>query len=186
VSDLVDQMSPPMLGNYRAGAVWDELVTGTGRLRPHWQQLMGRLAPLDRDELAELRDEARRLFRQNGVAYTIYGDSKPAERPWPLDLLPLLIPAEEWREIEAGAAQRASLLNAVLADIYGPQRLVAEGLLPPSLLHANPGYLRPSCGIAPPGGIYLHLQAIDLARSPDGRWWVLADRLQAPSGAREP
>ena len=176
-------MPTASLGNYPSGPVWDELVTGTGRLRPHWQRLMGRLAPLDREELAELRDEAGRLLRQNGVAYTIYGDPRPAERPWPLDLLPLLIPAEEWRAIEAGSVQRAALLNAVLADIYGPQRLVAEGLLPPSLLHANPGYLRPSCGVAPPGGIYLHLYAIDLARSGDGRWWVLADRLQAPSGA---
>jgi uncharacterized circularly permuted ATP-grasp superfamily protein/uncharacterized alpha-E superfamily protein len=176
-------MQTAMLGNYSPGAVWDELVTGTGRLRPHWQRLIGRLAPLDRDELAELREEVGRLFRQNGVAYTIYGDPKAAERPWPLDLVPLLIPAEEWRAIEAGATQRARLLNAVLADIYGAQRLVAEGTLPPSLLHANPSFLRPGCAIAPPGGIYLHLYAVDLARSPDGRWWVLADRLQAPSGA---
>jgi uncharacterized circularly permuted ATP-grasp superfamily protein/uncharacterized alpha-E superfamily protein len=176
-------MQTAMLGNYHAGAVWDELVTGTGRLRPHWQRLMARLAPRDRDELAELREEAGRLFRQNGVAYTIYGDPKAAERPWPLDLIPLLIPAEEWRAIEAGATQRARLLNAVLADIYGAQRLVAEGVLPPSLLHANASFLRPACAIAPPGGIYLHLYAVDLARSPDGRWWALADRLQAPSGA---
>jgi uncharacterized circularly permuted ATP-grasp superfamily protein/uncharacterized alpha-E superfamily protein len=176
-------MQTAMLGNYSAGAVWDELVTGTGRLRPHWQRLMARLAPLDRDELAVLREEAGRLFRQNGVAYTIYGDPKAAQRPWPLDLIPLLIPAEEWRAIEAGATQRARLLNAVLADIYGAQRLVADGVLPPGLLHANPSFLRPGCAIAPPGGIYLHLYAIDLARSPDGRWWVLADRLQAPSGA---
>jgi uncharacterized circularly permuted ATP-grasp superfamily protein/uncharacterized alpha-E superfamily protein len=176
-------MQTSMLGNYSAGAVWDELVTGTGRLRPHWRRLMGRLAPLDRDELAELREETGRLFRQNGVAYTIYGDPKAAERPWPLDLIPMIIPADEWRVIDAGATQRARLLNAVLADIYGARRLVAQSSLPPSLLHANPSFLRPGCDIAPPGGIYLHLYAVDLARSPDGRWWVLADRLQAPSGA---
>jgi uncharacterized circularly permuted ATP-grasp superfamily protein/uncharacterized alpha-E superfamily protein len=168
---------------YGHGAVWDEMVTGTGRLRPHWQFLMGRLAPLDAAELGERRDEAGRLFRQNGVAYTIYGDPKGAERPWPLDLIPLVIPAEEWRAIETGALQRAHLLNAILADIYGPQRLVDEGHLPPSLLHANPNFLRPACGIAPPGGIHLHFYAIDLARSPDGQWWVLADRTQSPSGA---
>jgi uncharacterized circularly permuted ATP-grasp superfamily protein len=71
----------------------------------------------------------------------------------------------------------------MLADIYGARRLVADGRLPPGLLHSNPSFLRPGCSIVPPGGIYLHLYAVDLARSPDGRWWVLADRLQAPSGA---
>ena len=179
---------PSLLGGidtlgYGHGAVWDEMVTGTGRLRPHWQFLMSRLAPLEPAELRERRDEAGRLFRQNGVAYTIYGDPKGAERPWPLDLIPLLIPAEEWRVIEEGAAQRARLLNTLLADIYGAQRVIAEGVLPPSLLHANPGFLRPACGIVPARGIFLHLCAIDLARSPDGQWWVLNDRTQSPSGA---
>ena len=168
---------------YGAGTVWDEMVTGTGKLRPQWQFLMGRLAPLDAPELDELRDEASRLVRQNGVAYTVYGDPKGAERLWPLDLVPLLIPETEWRVIEAGAIQRAQLMNAILADVYGPQKLIADKLLPPSLLHANRSFLRPCVGFKPPGGVYLHLCAIDLARSPDGRWWVLSDRAQSPSGA---
>lgn len=183
-----DPVQPSLLGGvdtlgYGHGSVWDEMVTGTGRLRSHWQFLMSRLASLDPAELSERRDESRRLLRQNGVAYTIYGDPKGAERPWPLDLVPLVIPAEEWRVIEAGVLQRAFLLNAILADAYGPRRLVDEGHIPAGLLHANPGFLRPACGVAPPGGVHLHLAAFDLARSPDGRWWVLSDRTQAPSGA---
>ncbi len=169
--------------SYAPGAVWDEFVTGDGRIRKHWTPVMGYLAQFDAGELGELREEAARLLRQNGVAYTIYDDPHAADRPWPLDLVPLLISMEEWRRIEAGVVQRARLLNTVLGDIYGEQRLLAEGLLPPTLLHANPGFLRPCCGVSPQNGTFLHLYAVDLARSPDGEWWVLADRSQAPSGA---
>jgi uncharacterized circularly permuted ATP-grasp superfamily protein/uncharacterized alpha-E superfamily protein len=181
-----DQQSLPgvdEIDNYARGTVWDELVTGDGRIRKHWDPVMGYLAQFDPAELGELRDEAARLLRQNGVAYTIYDDPAAADRPWPLDLVPLLISAEEWRVIEAGVMQRARLLNALLADIYGAQRVVADGLLPPSLLHANPSFLRPCCGVVPRQGAFLQLYAVDLARSPDGGWWVLADRSQAPSGA---
>lgn len=171
------------LGAYQAGAIWDEFVTGDQHVRPHWERLFGYLSQLDPAELGELRDEAARLLRQNGVGYTIYDDPRAGDRPWPLDLIPLLIPVAEWHTIEAGVIQRARLLNAILGDIYGAQRVLTDALLPPSLLHANPSFLRPCCGIAPPGGVFLHLYAVDLARLPDGGWWVLADRLQAPSGA---
>jgi uncharacterized circularly permuted ATP-grasp superfamily protein/uncharacterized alpha-E superfamily protein len=163
--------------------VYDELVTGTGRVRPHWQDLMGRLFPLDPAAMEDRRDEAVQLLRQHGVTYAVYDDPRGAERPWPLDLLPFVIPADEWRVIEAGVTQRARLLNAVLADIHGPQRLIAEGRLPPSLLHANTGFLHPCRGAEPPGAIHLHFSAYDLCRAPDGRWHILADRTQAPSGA---
>jgi uncharacterized circularly permuted ATP-grasp superfamily protein/uncharacterized alpha-E superfamily protein len=168
---------------YRPGSVRDELVGPSGEIRPHWQFLIDRLAPFDPAEIGELKDEASRLLRQNGVTYTIYGESQGVERPWPLDLIPLVIPDDEWRAIEAGAIQRARLLDAILADVYGPQRLLREGKLPPGLVYADPSFLRPCCGIEPVGGRYLHLCAIDLGRSGDGRWWVLADRAQSPSGA---
>lgn len=163
--------------------VYDEVATGNGRLRQHWQPLLARLSPLNSREMAERFEESNRLLRQNDVTYTIYDDPQSAERLWPLDVLPLLIPAEEWRVIEAGAIQRAKLLNALLADIYGPQDMIAEGILPPALIEANPGFLRACHNAAPQGGTYLHLSAIDLARGPDGLWRVLADRTEAPSGA---
>lgn len=164
-------------------AVFDEMVTGTGQVRPHWRSLMSRLSPLDPAMLEERRDEAAQLVRQHGVTYAVYGDPVGAERPWPLDLIPLIIPGTEWRTIETGVIQRIRLLNAILADIYGGQELVAAGQMPAAILHANPSFLRPCRGLAPPGGTYLHFAAIDLARGPDGRWRVLADRTQAPSGA---
>jgi uncharacterized circularly permuted ATP-grasp superfamily protein/uncharacterized alpha-E superfamily protein len=167
----------------KPGAVYDEMVTGTGQVRPHWQRLMGRLSPLDPAALEDRRDEAVQLLRQHGASYSNYGDPHGAERPWPLDLLPLVIPAEEWRAIEAGVIQRARLLDALLADIYGAGQLVSSGLLPPALLHANPRYRHPCAGVLPPGATHLHLSAFDLCRGPDGIWRVLSDRTQAPSGA---
>ncbi len=164
-------------------AVYDEMVTGTGQVRPHWQTLMGRLAPLDPVALEDRRDEAVQLLRQHGVTYAVYGDPQGPERPWPLDLLPLVIAPDEWDAIEIGIRQRARFLNATLADLYGPQHLVADGRVPPALLHANPGFLHPCRGLAPACGTYLHFCAFDLCRAPDGRWHVLADRTQAPSGA---
>jgi uncharacterized circularly permuted ATP-grasp superfamily protein/uncharacterized alpha-E superfamily protein len=168
---------------YGTGPVFDEMVTGGGRLRPHWQKFMGALGALDPSLMHERWEAARRLLHQNGVTYNIYGDPQGMERPWPLDMIPLLIPAVEWEKIECGLVQRASLLNAVLADLYGKQDLVRSGRLPPALLFSDRGFQRAVHGAVPTGGVYLHLYAADLARSPDGRWWVLGDRTQTPSGA---
>ncbi len=168
---------------YGAGRVYDEMVTGQGQMRPHWQTFMGTLGPLDPEVMAERWEEARRLLHQNGVTYNIYGDPKGMERPWPLDMIPLLLPAHEWKAIESGLVQRATLLNAVLADLYGPQTLTRDGRLPPAVIHADPGFRRAVHGIRVPGDIHLHFYAADLARAPDGRWWVLSDRTQAPSGS---
>ena len=99
-----------------------------------------------------------------------------------LDPLPLIIPADEWRQIEEAARQRARLFNHIVSDLYGQQNLLTQGQLPPTLILGQPAFLRPAAGVTPPQGVYLHLLAVDLARSPDGRWWVISDRTQAPSG----
>jgi uncharacterized circularly permuted ATP-grasp superfamily protein/uncharacterized alpha-E superfamily protein len=126
---------------------------------------------------------AERRIRENGITYNIYSDPLGANRPWKIDIVPMLIPADEWRYIEAGIVQRAQLLSLVLEDLYGPQALVADGHFPAALLYANPAFLRPLVGVRVPAHTYLHMLAVDLARSPDGQWWVLADRTQAPSGS---
>ncbi|WP_244433538.1 circularly permuted type 2 ATP-grasp protein, partial [Azospirillum sp. B506] len=168
---------------YGSGQVYDEMVNGQGRLRPHWQTFMSTLGPLDAEQMAQRWEEARRLLHQNGVTYNIYGDPNGMERPWPLDMMPLLLPAHEWKAIESGLIQRASLLNAILTDIYGAQTLTRYGRLPPSVIHADPGFRRAVHGIRVPNDVHLHFYAVDLARAPDGRWWVLSDRTQAPSGS---
>jgi len=180
----VSELTNAEASSPKPDAVYDEMVTGTGQVRSHWQKLMGRLSPLDPVALEDRRDEAVQLLRQHGVTYAVYGDPQGSgERPWPLDLIPFVIPAEEWRAIETGVIQRARLLNAVLNDVYGAQSLIADGSLPPSLIHANSRFLRPCRGTVPPNGTYLHFSAFDLGRTPDGQWEILSDRTQAPSGA---
>jgi uncharacterized circularly permuted ATP-grasp superfamily protein/uncharacterized alpha-E superfamily protein len=171
------------VAEYRPGLDgYDEFKAPLGFVRPHWTPLVRPLEALGAAGFAARRETARRLLREHGVTYNVYGDEQGLERPWELDLMPLLVAPSEWARLEAGLIQRSYLLNAVLDDLYGAQRLLRDGLLPPSLVHSNPAFLRPCHGLRPPGGRFLFLHAVDLARTPDGRWWVVADRTQAPSG----
>jgi uncharacterized circularly permuted ATP-grasp superfamily protein/uncharacterized alpha-E superfamily protein len=177
-------MMKELLAGYPpAAARYDEMLGAPGAPRAHWQRFYELLAATSPEALRERVQWVNRQVRENGVTYNVYADPEGADRPWELDTLPLVIPADEWAGIEAGIRQRATLLNQVLADLYGPQRLLAEGLLPPALVYGHAGFLRPCRGIRAPGGVLLHLYAADLARAPDGRWWVVDDRTQAPSGA---
>jgi uncharacterized circularly permuted ATP-grasp superfamily protein/uncharacterized alpha-E superfamily protein len=161
---------------------YDELLDGAGAVRPHWRPLIDALATDGAEAVRRGVDLARRLIVENGVTYNVYADPQGRDRPWVLDPLPLLLTASEWREIEAGVIQRARLFDALLADLYGPQHLLSEGTVPPQVPFGHPNFLWPCHGIAPPGGRWLQVYAVDISRSADGQWWALADRTQAPSG----
>ncbi|MDH3320523.1 MAG: circularly permuted type 2 ATP-grasp protein [Betaproteobacteria bacterium] len=177
-------MAKELLAEYpRASARYDEMLAAPQAPRAHWQALFAQLAAEPAERLRERLHDVQRQVRENGVTYNVYADPQGADRPWELDLLPFILAPEEWASIEAAILQRSTLLNRILVDVYGEQRLIKEGLLPPALIHGHAGFLRPCHGAKPPGGVMLHLYAADLARSPDGRWWVLDDRTQAPSGA---
>jgi uncharacterized circularly permuted ATP-grasp superfamily protein/uncharacterized alpha-E superfamily protein len=182
----IPPLAPPwrLLDGYHPdGAVHDELLTPDGLLRPHYAPFVESIELLGRHELASRWENAKRTIRDNGVTYNVYDDPHGVDRPWTLDMMPLVVPFDEWRRLEAALVQRTRLLNLVLADLYGSQKLLQEAKLPPSLVLGNPGFLRPCHGIPVHRGIHLHLHAVDLARSPEGEWRVLADRTQAPSGA---
>ncbi len=151
-------------------------------LRAPWKRFFDLLGESGFADLDHRLDVVARQIRENGITYNVYADTDGPSRPWSLDLLPFIITDEEWSKLEAGISQRAALLNAVLGDIYGPQHLLAEGLLPPALVYGHPGYLRPMRGFRPAGNVYLHIAAFDLARGPDGQWSVVTQRTQAPSG----
>ncbi|MFJ2449582.1 circularly permuted type 2 ATP-grasp protein [Pseudomonas sp. NPDC087626] len=175
---------PDLLDRYPLTAgTYHELLDDSGAVRTHWRRLFEQVQRSSPAQLVQRQALLARQIQENGVTYNVYADPKGADRPWELDLLPHVIAAEEWQHLSAGIAQRARLLNAVLADLYGPQRLIAEGLLPAELVFGHNNFLWPCQGIQPPAGTFLHLYAVDLARTPDGRWWVTADRTQAPSGA---
>ena len=162
---------------------FDEMFRGAGAPWPHCEYLVGALQALGSDEIARRRQETRRLLHENGVTYNVYSDAQPSERLWPLDPIPVLFPSGDWAAIEQGLIQRAELLDLLLADLYGPRTLIRRGVLPPELIVAHPGFLRPCDGVRLPGRHQLPLYAADLARAPDGRVWVIGDRSQAPSGA---
>ncbi|UVK89001.1 circularly permuted type 2 ATP-grasp protein [Pseudomonas sp. B21-051] len=175
---------PDLLDRYPLTAgTYHELLNDSGEVRPHWRRLFDQLQRSTPAQLVQRQALLARQIQENGVTYNVYADPKGADRPWELDLQPHVIAADEWQQLSAGIAQRARLLNAVLADLYGPQRLISEGLLPAELVFGHNNFLWPCQGIAPPENAFLHLYAVDLARTPDGRWWVTADRTQAPSGA---
>jgi uncharacterized circularly permuted ATP-grasp superfamily protein/uncharacterized alpha-E superfamily protein len=161
----------------------DEMIEPDGSLRAHWRMFVSQLDDLGPEELPRRWDQARRLIRENGITHNVYGDPDGLDRPWNLDMVPLLIPEAEWKQASEALQQRATLLDTLMADLYGPAHAVSEGLLPPELLYCNPNFLRACHGITLPRGQWLHLYAADLIRAPDGQFRVLCDRTQAPSGA---
>ncbi len=162
---------------------YDEVFSATGERRPHWDAVVPFLETLGSGGLARSWEQARRMIHENGVTFNVYGDPQGMDRPWELDAIPWILPEAEWQRLEAALVQRARLLNAILADVYGSQTLLEQGVLPPELVFAHPGFLRPCHGLPVPNNCYLHCYAVDLGRAPNGSWWVLADRAQSPAGA---
>ena len=159
----------------------DEFIGADGARRPHWTRLLDLLASLGPDDVSQRFAAADRRIRNRGMSYRVQGET--SERVWPLSRMPLLIPEVEWREIARGVAQRAELLEKVLSDVYGEGRLIAEGALPAAALTGSRDYVPAMRGVKPPGKRWLRLYAADIGRGPDGRWWALGDRAQAPSGS---
>ena len=165
-----------------AEGYWDEAFLASGFPRRHWRELFAEVGRLGLHQLGRRWQSGRQLIQAHGITYNVVNRREGIEHSWPMDPIPLVISEKEWVGIKRAVGQRANLLNAILADLYGPQRLLHERKLPAALVLANPNFLRSCFGIDPPGGVYLHSYATDIARSPDGTWWVVADRTQAPSG----
>ncbi len=170
-------------GYRRSASAFDEMLAETSQVRPHYAKLLDTLEGLSEAELRQRWDTSQRFVHEQGITYNVYGDPRGMERPWQLDPIPFVIAPDEWRTLEAGLIQRAILLNRILADCYGPQELIRSRWLSPALIFAQPDFLRPCHNLRLPENVFLHFYAADLARSPDGRWWVVSDRTQIPTGA---
>lgn len=151
-------------------------------MTPVWAQFFAHLSDQTAQDLNQRALNLARQVRDNGVSYNVYANEGGPQRPWSLDLFPLIIEPDSWQQIEAGVLQRMRLLERLMADVYGPQQSLMKGWLPPALVQGHPGYLRAMHGVKPVGGMHLHIAAFDLARGPDGKWWVVGQRCQAPSG----
>ena len=179
-SSLLDEIS--RLSPKAEEGHFDELRGNAEGLLAHWKTFFEQLEPTGLADLDQRTQELNRQVRDNGITYNVYADEYGPQRPWSVDLFPLIITTDAWQEIECGILQRARLLEAIITDAYGPQNLLKQGLIPPALVQGHPGYLRAMHGVNPAGNKHLHIIAFDLARAPDGKWSVISQRTQAPSG----
>jgi uncharacterized circularly permuted ATP-grasp superfamily protein/uncharacterized alpha-E superfamily protein len=177
-------LSDPVFQDYfNIHKSYGELIGEDGKIKPDWETLFQSFSKLGDEEISNRNSDTLRLLKENGVTYNIYGDPNGLNRPWKLDNIPFLISKEDWNSIESGLSQRAQLLNHVLEDIYGERKLLKKGILPMELVYNHAGFLRPCNGIKQPGKHRLILYSADIAKSTEGKLWVVNDRTQAPSGS---
>jgi uncharacterized circularly permuted ATP-grasp superfamily protein/uncharacterized alpha-E superfamily protein len=161
---------------------YDEFLDAKGQPREPWQTFAGQIRQFSVEDFEKRERQMRRIIRDNGITFNVYSENESNSRPWVMDALPLILSGEEWKRLEKALSQRVQLLNLIYKDLYGPQRTLREGYLPASLVLGNPAFLHACHGWAHQPEFPIHFHAADLARSPNGNWWVLSDRLEAASG----
>ena len=162
--------------------IYDEMRAEDGGVRPHYRPFADWLERTPPDRIAQKREEAERLFHRVGITFAVYGEQSGTERLIPFDLVPRIIPADEWSRLEAGLVQRVRALNLFLSDIYHAQSIVRAGVIPAERVLGNAQYRREMVGVDVPGGIYAHVAGIDVVRAGGGEYFVLEDNLRVPSG----
>ncbi|MGD0881444.1 MAG: circularly permuted type 2 ATP-grasp protein [Acidimicrobiales bacterium] len=177
-----DGTGAPRWPSYDPTPLYDELVGPDGEPRPAALALWQHLARLGPEALAERQEAADREIRAIGVTFTVYDGGAGVDRPWPFDIIPRIIPRDQWATIESGLVQRLTALNLFIDDCYHDQRAVSEGVVPADLVAGSPNFRRECVGVDPPGGIWAHICGSDLIRDDQGSWYVLEDNLRVPSG----
>ena len=167
---------------YDLGDFFDEMLDASGRPRPHYRDLYATLEGLTPETLLERNRLANSFFLEGGIGFTVYGDEQGIDRIFPFDLIPRIVPADEWARIELGLEQRLRALNHFLEDVYHDQRILTAGVIPAELVFGSRNFQREMIGVDVAGGIYAHVGGVDLVRDRDGRYLVLEDNLRVPSG----
>lgn len=172
----------PSFGNYRTEGFFDEALESDGQAWPATRLLLQKLDELPAGELLRRQEAAERSLFRMGITFNVYGDQQGTEKIFPFDIIPRVVSSADWQTIEAGLSQRIEALNCFLQDIYGPQRIIADGVLPQFVIDSCQAY-RPQCvGLEPPRGVWCHVTGTDLVRDVDGTVYVLEDNLRCPSG----
>ncbi|PLX78640.1 MAG: hypothetical protein C0616_13685 [Desulfuromonas sp.] len=168
--------------SYDTGGFYDEMFDSQLQPRPGVEAVVDRFNSLPLEELKYRQQSAEKALLQMGITFSVYGDEQGTERIFPFDIVPRIIPQNEWAEIEAGLKQRIKALNMFIDDLYHDQKILKDGIIPEELVLSASGY-RPECvGLNPPGGIWCHITGTDLVRGGDGKFYVLEDNLRCPSG----
>jgi uncharacterized circularly permuted ATP-grasp superfamily protein len=168
--------------DYDPGDFYDELFTSPGQPRLEAQPLIDRIHSLSPTEIQRRQQAAQIALFKLGVTFNVYSDNQGTERILPFDIIPRIVAAAEWKHLESGLKQRIYALNLFLADVYGDQKILNDGIIPRELVESASGYLKPCHGIRPPGDIWCHITGTDLVRDRAGQWFVLEDNLRCPSG----
>ncbi|AFK04466.1 protein of unknown function DUF404 [Emticicia oligotrophica DSM 17448] len=183
-SSMTENLSLSLLNTYKSSLnSYDEVIDHNGQVKPHWKTLFDTLESIGIEGLEQRNEEIISKLKENGVTYNVYNADNGSTRAWKLDPIPFLIHEKEWQQIEKGIKQRAQLLDLILKDIYGPQRLIKESIIPPELVFDNSGFLLPCFDIKQKLPNQLLIYACDMARGPDGKMWLLDNRTQSPSGS---
>jgi uncharacterized circularly permuted ATP-grasp superfamily protein len=171
-----------LLSSYTLGAAYDEMFEAPLRPRAHYRALFQRLSSLTRDEFSRRKVMTDLSMLQDGVGFTVYRQEEGIERVWPMDPVPRILPAAEWRTIEQGLVQRLTALNLFLKDVYHDQRILRDRVIPPDLVYEGAYFRREFVGASVPRDVYIHVCGTDLIRDVDGRYRVLEDNCRTPSG----
>ena len=161
---------------------YDELFVSIGKPRSHSVSLIEHMTSLGIAQLEQQRLTAEIALYKLGVTFNVYSDNRGVEKIFPFDIIPRIIPAQEWSDLETGLKQRIQALNLFLNDVYGEQKIVKDGKIPAEVIATASGFLQPCVGLKPPAGIWCHITGTDLVRDKDGGWYVLEDNLRSPSG----
>lgn len=167
---------------YDPGDFYDELFAAKGLPREEAKLLVERLRSLSMQEIQQRQKVAQNTLFKLGVTFNVYSDSQGTERIWPFDIIPRIVSAQDWAQLEQGLKQRIVALNLFLDDIYGDQKIIKDGIIPRELIESATGFQKPCVGLKPPRGLWCHITGTDLVRDRDGRWYVLEDNLRCPSG----
>lgn len=161
---------------------YDEMLLSDGGVRSHYDFYSKWLESVDPEVVRQRSREADTLFHRVGITFTVYGEDDSAERLIPFDILPRVIPANEWATLEAGLKQRVTALNMFLHDIYHEQNIIKAGIIAEEQIVANDQYLLNMKGLDLPNETYTHIAGVDIIRNNDGEFYVLEDNLRVPSG----
>ena len=170
------------LEEYNPEDFYDELFLDKGQPRPQAASLIKWMQALGSEQLQQHQETVQIALFKLGITFNVYSDRQGVERVFPFDIIPRIISAQEWEKLEKGLKQRIMALNLFLGDIYGEQRIVTDGKIPPQVINSAAGFLKPCIGIKPAAGVWCHITGTDLVRDRDGQWYVLEDNLRVPSG----
>ena len=167
---------------YQAGRAYDELFEADGTLREHARGLASYLVDEPLDGLQERQRAVDRTILDMGISFTVYSEGDNIDRSWPLDVIPRIMPGDEWDRIERGLVQRVQALNLFIDDLYNDRRIIDDGVIPAEIIDSSRNYLQPCRGFSPRHGVWAHVTGTDLVRGGDGTVYVLEDNLRVPSG----